>query len=84
MGVTEVTPGTPAEEGGVRRGDVIQEVDRKPTATMDQFQRVIEQAGNEPVLLLINRSGEHLYTVVLGSGETPRTHDERLDPRTAK
>jgi S1-C subfamily serine protease len=82
--VTNVTPGTPAEVGGVERGDVIEEVDGKPTATMDQFQRAIQQAGNEPVLLRINRSGEHLYIFVLGSGETARTNDERLDPRTTE
>jgi hypothetical protein len=35
--VTDVTPGTPAEAGALRRGDVIEEVDGKPTATMDQF-----------------------------------------------
>ena len=61
--VTDVTPGSPAEEG-VQRGDVIQEMDRKPIATVDQFQRAIQQAGNQPVLLLIDRGGEHLYTVV--------------------
>jgi serine protease Do len=62
--VTDVTPGSPAEEGGLQRGDVIQEVERKPIATVDQFQRAIQQAGNQAVLLLINRSGEHLYTVL--------------------
>ncbi len=62
--VTEVTPGGPAQEGSVQRGDVIQEVDRKPVATVDQFQRAIQQAGNQPVLLLINRGGQHLYTVL--------------------
>lgn len=62
--VTEVTPGSPAEEGGLQRGDAIQEVDRKPIATVDQFQRAIEQAGNKAILLLINRGGNHLFTVL--------------------
>jgi serine protease Do len=62
--VTDVTPGSRAEEGGVQRGDVIQEVDRKPIATLEQFQRAIQQVGSQPVLLLINRGGEHLYVVI--------------------
>lgn len=62
--VTEVTPGSPAEEGGLQRRDVIQEVNRKPTATADQFEQALEQAGNQPVLLLINRGGNHLFTVL--------------------
>ena len=62
--VTGVTPGSPAQEGRLKRGDVIQEVNRKPITTVDQFQRAIQEAGNQPVLLLINRGGEHLYTAV--------------------
>ena len=62
--VTDVTAGSPAQEAGVRRGDLIQEVDRKPITTVVQFQRAIQQAGNQAVLLLINREGQHLYTVV--------------------
>ncbi len=62
--VTDVQPGSPAEEAGVQRGDVIGEVDRKPVNTVDQYQRALRQAGKQPVLLLINRGGQHLYAVV--------------------
>jgi serine protease Do len=62
--VTDVQPASSAEEAGLRRGDVIQEVDRKQVATPDQFQRAVQQAGNQPVLLLVARDGRHLYMVV--------------------
>jgi serine protease Do len=62
--VTEVMPGGRAEEAGLQTGDVIQEVDRKPVTTTDQFQRAIDQAGNRAVLLLIDHGGNHLYTVL--------------------
>jgi serine protease Do len=62
--VTEVAPDGRAEEGGLERGDVIQEVDRKPVATLDQFHRAIREAGNKAILLLIDRSGIHLYAVI--------------------
>jgi serine protease Do len=62
--VTEVASGGRAEEGGLERGDVIQEVDRKPVATLDQFHRAIQEAGSKAILLLIDRSGAHLYAVI--------------------
>jgi len=61
--VTDVKPGSPAQDK-VQRGDIIQEVDRKPIATVEQFQRAMRAAGNQPVLLLISRGGDHFYTVV--------------------
>jgi serine protease Do len=61
--VTDVQPASSAEEAGVRRGDVIQEVDRKPVTSVDEFQSAIRRRGNR-VLLLIDRSGDHLYIVV--------------------
>jgi len=65
--VTDVTPGSAADEGGLQKGDVIEEVDRRPMVSTDQFQRAVKQAGNQPLLLLINRSGDHLYVAL-----TPR------------
>jgi serine protease Do len=61
--VTDVKPAA-LHKRKVQRGDVIQGVDRKPIATTDQFQRAMRAAGNQPVLRLINRGGDHLYTVV--------------------
>jgi serine protease Do len=62
--VTDVEPASSAAEAGLRRGDVIQEVDRKPVASPDQFRSAVQQAGNGPVLLLIDRGGDHVYAVV--------------------
>ncbi len=63
--VTDVQPASPAEEADLRRGDVIQEVNRKPVASPDQFRSAIRQAAaNQPVLLLIDRGGDHLFVVI--------------------
>ena len=62
--ITDVQPTSPAEEAGLRRGDVIQEVDRKPVTSLDQFHSALRQAGQGPVLLLIDRGGDHLFVVV--------------------
>jgi S1-C subfamily serine protease len=62
--VTDVLSASPAEEAGLRRGDVIQEVNRKPVTSTQQFRSAIQQAGSQPVLLLIDRGGDRMYVVV--------------------
>ncbi len=62
--VTDVQSASPAEEAGLRRGDVIQEVDRKPVTSVTQFRSAVQLAGTRPVLLLVNRGGDHVYVVV--------------------
>ncbi len=62
--VTEVQPASPAEEAGLRRGDVIQEVNRKAVTSLEQFRSAVRQSGSQPVLLLIDRGGDHVFVVV--------------------
>lgn len=62
--VTDVQSASPAEEAGLRRGDVIQEVNRKPVTSTQQFRSAVQQAGSQPVLLLIDRGGDRMYVVV--------------------
>ncbi|MBS1856292.1 MAG: DegQ family serine endoprotease [Acidobacteria bacterium] len=62
--VTGVQPAGPAEDAGLRRGDVIQEIDHKAVAGVEQFRDAVRQAGNSPVLLLIDRGGDHIFVVV--------------------
>ena len=62
--VTEVQGASPAEEANLRQGDVIQEVNHKPVKNSAEFQQAIHQAGNQPVLMLIERGSDHLFVVV--------------------
>ncbi len=62
--VSSVDPASPAEEAGLRRGDVVQEVNRKPVTTPEQFQSAVRQERNKPVLLLIERGGERVFIAV--------------------
>jgi serine protease Do len=64
VAVSAVRPGTPAAEAGLRRGDVIQEVNRRAVASVAEFERAIRQAGRDAVLLLVNREGNTLFLVV--------------------
>ncbi|MCI0624706.1 MAG: Do family serine endopeptidase [Acidobacteria bacterium] len=61
--VTEVRSGA-AADAGLRRGDVIQEVNRKPVASVAEFEQATRQAGNASVLLLVNRRGSTSFIVI--------------------
>jgi serine protease Do len=58
--VTDVDPGSKAAEAGLRRGDVIQEVNRRPVANKEGFETAIRRSGDSP-LLLVNRQGNTLF-----------------------
>jgi serine protease Do len=60
--VTNVDPGSPAEEAGVLRGDIILEINRTMIKNADDYDRVMGQVkkGSE-LLLLINRQGRTLF-----------------------
>ena len=62
--VAEVDPASPAAEAGLRRGDVIQRVNRKPIRTAEDVASIVRQGGAQPVLLLINRGGNTAFIVV--------------------
>jgi serine protease Do len=62
--ITRVDPDSTAAEAGLERGDVIQEVNRKPVTTVDQFRAAIRGAENQPLLMLVNRAGNSRYVVI--------------------
>lgn len=62
--VTEVDPNGPAAEEGVRRGDVILEINRKPVSSIEEVRSALEASADKPVLLLISRSGQTIYLTV--------------------
>ncbi len=62
--VTNVDPASAASEAGILQGDVIQEVNRQPVTGVGGFDRAMQSAGGQPVLLLINRNGTTSFMVV--------------------
>jgi serine protease Do len=58
--VTEVQPGSPADEAGVRRGDVIMEINRKEIDDLAALRKHL-QGAEESVLMLIRRDDATLY-----------------------
>jgi serine protease Do len=63
--VTGVEPGSPAENAGIKTGDVIREVNRKPLKDTEDFIQKVEKAKDqENVLLLLQRGQNSLFAAV--------------------
>jgi len=58
--VTNVDPSSEAAEAGLRRGDVIQEVNRQPVKNTADFERAM-RSSKDKALLLVNRKGSTMY-----------------------
>lgn len=63
--IASVEPGGQAEAAGLQRGDVIQEVNREPVKTMDDYQKAVSKIKKEDLaVLLVNRQGNSLFVAV--------------------
>jgi serine protease Do len=58
--VTDINPTSSLASAGMRRGDVIQEVNHQPVRNVTQFEEAMRKAGDHP-LLLVNRQGSTLF-----------------------
>ncbi|MDH4232299.1 MAG: DegQ family serine endoprotease [Nitrospirota bacterium] len=60
--VVRVDPGSSVEDAGLRKGDVIQEIDRKKISGLDDFNRIVADIrSGDTVLMFINRGGKKFY-----------------------
>jgi Do/DeqQ family serine protease len=62
--VTRVNPDGSAASAGIRPGDLIQEVNRKPVKTLAEFSAAIQQSGARPALLLVKRRDAIIYVTL--------------------
>jgi len=61
--VTNVDPASKAADSGLKRGDVIQEVNHKPVRNTSDFESAMRNA-KDATLLLVNRQGSTMYLAV--------------------
>jgi serine protease Do len=59
--VTDVEPSSPKADSGLRKGDVILEVNHQPVHSVSEFEQAMHKAGKEEALLLVNRGGTTLF-----------------------
>jgi serine protease Do len=63
--VSDVTPGNSAAESGIRRGDVVAEMNRNPVNSMQDYQRLLGSVKKgDSVLFLVKRGGTTIYIAV--------------------
>jgi serine protease Do len=63
--VSAVEPGSAADEAGIRRGDVIVEVDRKPIRSLDEYKKSIATIRKGRGVLFLVRRGESTLFLAL-------------------
>ena len=63
--VSDVVAGNPASEAGIRRGDVISEMNRSPVKNIGDYQNLLSSVKKgSSVLFLIKRGGTTIYIAV--------------------
>lgn len=67
--VAAVAPDSPAAEAGLRRGDVIVEINRRPIEDTRAYTKTLEENADETILLLVARGENTLYVALK---ETPQ------------
>jgi serine protease Do len=63
--VSAVDPGSAADEAGIRRGDVIVEIDRKPIRSIDEYKKSVAGIKKGKGVLLLVRRGESTLFLAL-------------------
>jgi serine protease Do len=61
--VTDVDPASQAASAGLQKGDVIQQVNRRPVTNAEEFAAAVRHSGGES-LLLVNREGNRIFLAV--------------------
>jgi serine protease Do len=67
--VTSISTSSPASDSYLHRGDVIEEVNHHPVNNLSEYDRAVQEAGDRPVLLLVNQAGQTIYMVISPNGE---------------
>ena len=71
--VESVRPASPADEAGIRPGDVILEVNRKPATSASEFANAVHQdTGGKDLLLLVWSKGNASYRTIHPDQDQPK------------
>jgi serine protease Do len=63
--ISSVTPGSAAEEAGLRRGDLVKEVNRKGISSVQEFKAAVKSIGKGDTAALLVRRGANTFYVAL-------------------
>jgi len=63
--ISDIDEGSPAEEAGLRRGDIIKEINRKAVGNMNEFRREMGKANLKKGILFLIQRGETTFFVTI-------------------
>jgi len=63
--ISEIQPGGPASDAGLRGGDLIKEVNRQKVQNLRDYKQAIEKLKKDDSVLLLVKRGENTFYVVL-------------------
>jgi serine protease Do len=63
--VTDVESGSSAAEAGIKRGDIIQEINRQQVTSIADYKKILQQAKNKKSILLLVKRDQHTRFVVI-------------------
>jgi serine protease Do len=61
--ITEVTPGSPADDAGMQRGDLIKEVDQTAVRSVSEFKKAVGTLHTGDSVAFLVRRGENTFYV---------------------
>jgi regulator of sigma E protease len=67
--ITQVNPGSPAEDGGLRRGDVVVAVNGEPALLGEETIDLIHNSPDTPIVLTVEREGARADVTVVPEGQ---------------
>jgi serine protease Do len=63
--IVSIESGAPSEEANLRRGDVINEINRQRISNLNDFNKIVARIKpGDNVLLFVNRGGRKFYAAV--------------------
>jgi serine protease Do len=63
--VSSIKRGSPADEAGLNRGDLIQEIENEPVESMEDYQRIMDRVSSKnKILMLVQHQGHTRYVVL--------------------
>ena len=62
--VVAIDQSGPAADAGIRRGDVIEQVNQQGVRTVEELRDAVQRSGAAPVLLLVNHRGTTVFVTV--------------------
>jgi serine protease Do len=63
--VTDIQPGSPAEDGDLRPGDIIREINRKLVSNVTEFRDIVKGTkSTDAIVMLVKRDNLSFYAVV--------------------